>query len=61
MAGSHLSKDQWKALPKQRKKRNGKGVRLIKIKEGDADKWVEVRVFAKAENVKDAVPPEWLQ
>lgn len=56
-----LSKEQWKALPAKRKKKDAKGIRFIKVKEGDAEKLMEVRVFSKAEHIKEPVPPEWLQ
>jgi hypothetical protein len=56
-----LSKAQWKALPAKRKKKNAKGVRFLKIKEGGEEKVVEVRVFSNAEHIKDPVPAEWLQ
>ena len=61
MAAQQLSKDQWRALPASRKKKNAKGVRFLKVKEGDGEKLVEVRVFSKAEHIKDPVPAEWLQ
>jgi hypothetical protein len=56
-----MSKAQWQAVPAQRKKRDGKGVRFLKVKEGDGEKLVEVRVFANPEHIKDPVPAEWLQ
>jgi hypothetical protein len=56
-----MSKEQWKAIPAQRKKKDAKGVRFLKIKEGEAEKLMEVRVFANAEHIKDPVPAEWLQ
>jgi hypothetical protein len=56
-----LTKEQWKALPAARKKKNAKGVRFLKVKEGDGEKLVEVRVFKNPEHVKDPVPAEWLQ
>jgi hypothetical protein len=56
-----MSKEQWKAVPAQKKKRDAKGVRFLKVKEGDGEKLVEVRVFASAEHIKDPVPAEWLQ
>jgi len=61
VATPQLSKDQWKAVPANRKKRDAKGVRFLKVKEGDAEKLVEVRVFSTAEHIKDPVPAEWLQ
>jgi hypothetical protein len=56
-----ISKAQWKALPAQRKKKNAKGIRFLKVKEGDGEKLVEVRVFANPEHIKDPVPAECLQ
>lgn len=56
-----LTKAQWKALPAKRKKKNAKGVRFLRVKEGDGEKLVEVRVFAKAEHVKEPVAAEMLQ
>ena len=56
-----MSKEQWKAVPAKRKKRNSKGVRFLKVKEGEGEKLVEVRVLANAEHIKDPVPAEWLQ
>jgi hypothetical protein len=61
VAAQQLSKEQWRALPANRKKKNAKGVRFLKVKEGDGEKLVEVRVFSKAEHIKDPVPAEWLQ
>ena len=61
MAAPQLTKAQWKALPAKRKKKNAKGVRFINVKEGEGEKLVEVRVFAKAEHIKDPVPAEMLQ
>ena len=61
MAAPGMSKAQWKALPAQRKKRDAKGVRFIKVKEGEGEKLVEVRVFSQAEQIKEPVPAEWLQ
>ena len=61
MATPQMSKEQWKAVPAKRKKKDAKGVRFLKVKEGDGEKLVEVRVFAKAEHIKDPVPAEWLQ
>jgi hypothetical protein len=60
MAAPGLSKEQWKALPAQRKKRDAKGVRFIKVKEGEGEKLVEVRVFSHADQIKEPVPAEWL-
>jgi len=60
MAAAQMSKAQWKALPAKRKKRNTKGVRFLKVKEGEGEKLVEVRVFANPEHVKEPVPAEWL-
>jgi hypothetical protein len=57
----HLTKAQWKALPAKRKKKNGKGVRFLRVKKEGGEELVEVRVFAKEENVKDPVPAELLQ
>ena len=34
---------------------------LLKVKEGDGEKLVEVRVFANAEHIKDPVPEELLK
>jgi hypothetical protein len=56
-----ISKEQWKAIPAARKKKDAKGVRFLKVKEGDGEKLMEVRVFAKAEHIKEPVPAEWLQ
>jgi hypothetical protein len=61
VAAPQMSKAQWKALPAQRKKKDSKGVRFLKVKEGEGEKLVEVRVFSKPEHVKDPVPAEWLQ
>ena len=61
MATPQMSKEQWKAIPAQRKKKDAKGVRFFKVKEGEAEKLMEVRVFAKSEHIKDPVPAEWLQ
>ena len=61
VAAPQMSKAQWKALPAQRKTKNAKGVRFLKLKEGDGEKLVEVRVFANPEHIKDPVPSEWLQ
>jgi hypothetical protein len=61
VATPQLTKEQWKAVPAQRKKKDAKGIRFLKVKEGEAEKLVEVRVFAKAEHIKDPVPAEWLQ
>jgi hypothetical protein len=61
MAAPQLSKEQWKAVPAARKKKDAKGVRFLKVKEGEGEKLVEVRVFAKAENITEPVPAEWLQ
>ena len=56
-----LSKEQWKAIAANRKKRDAKGVRFLKVKEGDGEKLVEVRVFANPEHIKEPAPAEWLQ
>ena len=56
-----LSKAQWKAVPKGKKKKDAKGIRFLKVKEGDAEKLMEVRVFSKEEHIKEPVPAEWLQ
>jgi hypothetical protein len=61
VAAPQMTKAQWKAVPAQRKKKDAKGVRFLKVKEGDSEKLVEVRVFAKDEHIKDPVPAEWLQ
>ena len=61
MATPQMSKAQWKAVPAARMKKDAKGVRFIKVKEGDGEKLMEVRVFAKDEHIKDPVPAEWLQ
>jgi hypothetical protein len=58
---AHMTKAQWKALPSKRKKKDAKGVRFVKVKEGDAEKLVEVRVFANPENVKEPIAAEMLQ
>ena len=57
----HMSKEQWKAVPSNRKKKDAKGVRFLKVKEGDGEKLVEVRVFSNAERITDPVPAEWLK
>jgi hypothetical protein len=56
-----MTKEQWKAVPASRKKKDAKGVRFLKVKEGDGEKLVEVRVFAKQEHITEPVPAEWLQ
>jgi hypothetical protein len=56
-----MTKDQWKAIPAKRKKKDAKGVRFLKLKEGDGEKLVEVRVFSDPQHIKDPVPAEWLQ
>jgi hypothetical protein len=61
VAAPQMTKAQWKAVPAKRKKKDGKGVRFLKVKEGDGVKLVEVRVFAKDEYIKDPVPDEWLR
>jgi hypothetical protein len=61
VATPQMSKAQWKAVPAQRKKKDAKGVRFLKVKEGDGEKLMEVRVFAKDEHIKDPIPAEWLQ
>lgn len=61
MAAPQMTKAQWKAVPSKQKKRNAKGVRFLKVKEGESEKLVEVRVFANVEHVKEPVPAEWLQ
>ena len=61
MAAPQMSKEQWKAVPANRKKKDAKGIRFLKVKEGDAEKLVEIRVFANPEHIKDPVPAEWLQ
>lgn len=61
MAAPQISKEQWKAISAKRKKKDAKGVRFLKVKEGDGEKLVEVRVFSKAEHIKEPVPAEWLQ
>jgi hypothetical protein len=61
VAAPQMSKTQWQAVPAGRKKKDAKGVRFLKVKEGEAEKLVEVRVFAKAEHIKEPVPAEWLQ
>ena len=61
MAAPQMSKEQWKAVPAQRKKKDAKGVRFLKLKEGDGEKLVEVRVFTDPQHIKDPVPAEWLQ
>jgi hypothetical protein len=61
MPAPQMTKEQWKAVPAGRKKRDAKGVRFLKVKEGDTEKLVEVRVYPKAEDIKDPVPAEWLQ
>ena len=61
MAAPQMSKAQWKAIPAQRKKKDAKGIRFLKLKEGDGEKLVEVRVFTDPQHIKDPVPAEWLQ
>ena len=61
MAAPQMTKEQWKAVPSQRKKKDAKGVRFLKIKEAEGEKLVEVRVFANPEHITDPVPAEWLQ
>jgi len=61
MATPQMTKAQWKAVPAQRKKKDAKGVRFLKVKEGEAEKLMEVRVFSNAEHIKEPVPAEWLQ
>ncbi len=61
MAAPQMSKDQWKAVPARRKKKDAKGVRFLSVKEGDGEKLVEVRVFTDPQHIKDPVPAEWLQ
>jgi hypothetical protein len=56
-----MSKAQWNAVPTKRKKKDAKGVRFLMVKDGDSEKFVEVRVFSKEEHIKDPVPAEWLQ
>jgi hypothetical protein len=56
-----MSKEQWKTLPANRKKKDAKGVRFVKVKEGEGEKLMEVRVFSKAEHIQEPVPAEWLQ
>jgi len=56
-----LSREQWKAIPADRKKKNPKGVRFLKIKEGGEEKLVEVRVFANSQHITEPVPEEWLK
>jgi hypothetical protein len=55
-----LTKAQWKAVPTQRKKKDAKGVRFLKVKEGEGEKLVEVRVFTDPAHIKEPVPAEWL-
>jgi hypothetical protein len=61
VAAPQLTKEQWKAIPSKRKKKDAKGVRFLKVKEGEGEKLVEVRVFAKAEYITEPAPAEWLQ
>ncbi len=61
MPAPQMTKAQWKALPASRKKKDAKGVRFVKVKEGDTEKLVEVRVFANPEHIKDPIPAEWVQ
>jgi hypothetical protein len=56
-----MSKAQWNAVPSKRKKKDAKGIRFLKVKDGEGEKFVEVRVFSKEEHIKDPVPAEWLQ
>ena len=56
-----MSKAQWKAVPAKRKKKDAKGVRFLKVKEGEGEKLMEVRVFTNTEHIKEPVPAEWLQ
>jgi len=61
VAAPQMSKEQWKAVPAKRKKKDAKGVRFLKLKEDDGEKLVEVRVFTDPQHIKDPVPAEWLQ
>jgi hypothetical protein len=61
VAVPQMSKEQWKAVLAQRKKKDAKRVRYLKLKEGDGEKLVEVRVFTDPQHIKDPVPAEWLQ
>jgi hypothetical protein len=61
VAAPQMTKEQWKAVPAQRKRKDAKGVRFLKLKEGDGEKLVEVRVFTDPQHIKDPVPAEWLQ
>ncbi len=61
MPAPQMTKEQWKKIPAGRKKKDAKGVRFIKVKEGDGEKLMEVRVFANPEHIKEPVPAEWLQ
>ena len=61
IVAQQMTKAQWKAISPKRKKKNNKGVRFLKVKEGEGEKLVEVRVFTNAEHVKDPVPEEWLK
>ncbi len=61
MAAPQISKAQWKAIAANRKVKDAKGVRFLKVKEGEGEKLMEVRVFAKDEHIKEPVPAEWLQ
>jgi hypothetical protein len=60
VAAPQLTKAQWKAVPTQRKKKDAKGVRFLKVKEGEGEKLVEVRVFTDPAHIKEPVPAEWL-
>jgi hypothetical protein len=61
VAVHQMTKAQWKAVPAKRKKKDGKGIRFLKVKEGEGVKLVEVRVFAKDEYIKNPVPDELLR
>jgi hypothetical protein len=61
VATPQISKEQWKAVPANRKKKDAKGVRFLKVKEGEGEKLVEVRVFANPQHITEPVPAEWLQ
>ncbi|MBY0524114.1 MAG: hypothetical protein K2R98_11985 [Gemmataceae bacterium] len=61
MAAPQMTKAQWKAVPKARRKKDAKGIRFIKVKEGEEEKLMEVRVFSKEDQIKEPVPAEWLK
>jgi hypothetical protein len=43
------------------KEKDAKGVRFLKLEEGDGEKLVEVRAFSDSQQIKGPAPAEWLQ